>query len=53
LQTTTQFPGKTVTGGDPEVSVKEYMSRKGIENRHIIFLDIGFQTPYRLDTPRR
>ncbi|TFA98802.1 hypothetical protein CCMA1212_009360 [Trichoderma ghanense] len=46
-QTEYQFPGKTVTGGDPEDTVKRYLLGKGIQARHVLFLDIGYQTPYR------
>ncbi|KAL6876220.1 hypothetical protein HDV57DRAFT_501956 [Trichoderma longibrachiatum] len=46
-QTNYQFPGKPVVGGDPEDNIKKYLLDKGIKARHVVFLNIGYQTPYQ------
>ncbi|KAH7464033.1 hypothetical protein FOMA001_g17948 [Fusarium oxysporum f. sp. matthiolae] len=38
--------GKPIKGGDPGDTVKEYMSKRGIDVKHVRFVIIGYQPPY-------
>ncbi|KAL6859220.1 hypothetical protein J3F83DRAFT_717543 [Trichoderma novae-zelandiae] len=42
-----QLPGMTLVGGDPEDTVKKHLLGKGIDARHVIFINIGYQPPYK------
>lgn len=44
------FPDQRIYGGDPETTVKKYLSGKGIKAKHVRFVEIGLQTPYFMQT---